>query len=108
MPLGPKKVGALKGYLSHYNYLEKMNRHTDLEARMLRQRGLTTNWRNCLWFLGLKPAAFFLYLYVYQRGYIDGMVGLLYDVLSVYYVFVKYAKCWKASSSAACEIKETG
>ncbi len=83
LPQGLKKVGTLKCFLAHYNYetihqyLDKMNRYTDLEASVLRKRGLAIGWKNVLWYLVLKPVVFFLFLFIYKRGYVDGLTGLI-------------------------------
>jgi hypothetical protein len=97
-------VGTLKGDLLHYTrrnlreHLEVMNRYTDISAKARFQAGK----RISLWRLGLAPPWTFLRSYVFQRGFQDGVAGLIIAYLAAYYVHVKDAKLielWRASKS---------
>ena len=50
--------------------------------------------------LFLKPAAEFLYNYVWKLGFLDGYPGLQYQILSAFYTYVKYAKAIELFSNS--------
>ncbi|OPZ23285.1 MAG: hypothetical protein BWZ01_03216 [Deltaproteobacteria bacterium ADurb.BinA179] len=43
----------------------------------------------------LRPPLRFLKEYVFKRGFLDGMPGLVIAISTMYYVFAKYAKLWE-------------
>ena len=89
---------CLKNRLLHYtydslkDYMERLNRYTTMEAGLLKPSGSG---------LTVKPAAVFLKLYFWERGFGDGPQGFLFSVLSAFYVFVKHAKSRELSRGAA-------
>ena len=86
--------GHLHGLLRHEScptledYFKKLVLYTDLEARMLYEKGKKPRF----WELFLKPPAHFLYFYFLKLGFLDGWRGLLYQTLSAYYLFIKIRK----------------
>ncbi len=86
--------GWLAGLLRHEScptlrqYFEKLPRYTDLEAETLFRKGR----KPALWELTLKPPAQFVYFYFLKLGFLDGWRGLVYQVLSSYYLFLKLRK----------------
>jgi glycosyltransferase involved in cell wall biosynthesis len=85
------KVGHLKNPIHHYTYdniagfVAKINRYTSLEAdRETRPAGI-------LRFLA-HPAKEFAKRYVYQKGFLDGRLGLLICGMHAAYVLLKLAK----------------
>jgi glycosyltransferase involved in cell wall biosynthesis len=104
--------GYLSGMLVHYNFskgisewIEKHNRYSQLEAlegmrlihqpsevrpgllsadRALRRRAL----KNLSFRLPWRPFLKFLYLYVWQRGWLDGRAGFTYCVLQSFYEYM--------------------
>ena len=104
--------GYLRGMLVHYNFskgisewIEKHNRYSQLEAlegmklihqpsevqpelfsadRSLRRRAL----KNLSFRLPWRPFLKFLYLYVWQRGWLDGRAGFTYCVLQSIYEYM--------------------
>ncbi|MGH7492141.1 MAG: glycosyltransferase family 2 protein [bacterium] len=91
------KAGQLQNHLLHYtdpnlaHYLEKFNRYTSLAAEELQRQGRKFHW----WDLLLRPPWFFLRMYVFKTGFLDGMAGFILARLSAAYVFAKYAKLWE-------------
>jgi glycosyltransferase involved in cell wall biosynthesis len=87
-------VGALASPLTHYGtstideYLGKLRRYTEIEARAMAQRGQ----RAGVVHLAVLPLASFVRGYVLRRGFLDGYVGFLVAALAAFYVFVKYAR----------------
>jgi hypothetical protein len=43
----------------------------------------------------LRPPIRFVKEYLFKRGFLDGMPGLVIAVSTMYYVFMKYAKLWE-------------
>lgn len=104
--------GYLRGMLVHYNFskgisewIEKHNRYSQLEAqegmklllqpleaqpglfsadRALRRRAL----KNLSFRLPWRPFMKFLYLYIGQRGFLDGRAGFTYCMLQSFYEYM--------------------
>ena len=91
-------TGCLKNRLLHYtydslkDYMERLNRYTTMEAGLLKPGGSGISW---------KPAAMFLKLYFWEKGFADGPQGFFFSVLSAFYVFMKHAKSWELSRRTA-------
>lgn len=90
------RVGRLRGKLLHVpqltlgEWIQKQNGYTTLQATYLRSTGVNARW----WNLVLSPAWRFLKYYVVQRGFLDGVPGLVHAALSAAFVCAKYAKLW--------------
>lgn len=91
------KIGRLTHHLLHYtdrhlrHYFEKFNRYTSLAAEGLHAQGQ----RFHLWDLLFRPPWFFLRMYIFKTGFLDGLQGFILACLSAAYVFTKYAKLWE-------------
>lgn len=89
-------VGFLKGKLEHFTYwnfkqiMEKYERYATWAAEDLRDKGIRAGYAH----LTLVPLWRFIRQYFIQRGFMDGIPGLLVCFTSMYYVFLKYAKLW--------------
>lgn len=88
-------VGTLQGDLHHITYqtldeyYRKFNLFSTLDAQeMLRRRGKKPSF----WAMMLRPGLEFGFYYFLKLGFLDGWKGFLYQILSSYYVFIKYAK----------------
>jgi len=88
-------------YRSIRDYVERMNRYTDLAARTLQEQGRP----NSLTRLMLSPPATFLKLYVLKRGFLDGIRGWVVSAGSAFYVLLKYAKLWELSRQGDPELE---
>lgn len=90
-------VIALRGDLLHYTYrdiadhLDRINRYTSVAAREM----LARRQRLPLFHMLFNPPLRFLRMYVFQRGFLDGLAGFIIAVLAAYYVFLKYVKLWE-------------
>lgn len=91
------KTRYLHNPLKHYtyrsitDYVERMQRYSDLAAMEIRKR----SGRAGLFSLTMKPAFTFLKMYFLRLGLLDGIRGLILAVLYGYYTFLKYAKTWE-------------
>jgi hypothetical protein len=90
------KVGILNGRLDHYTYwnfaqiMEKYERYATWAAEDLSEKGAKSGFFH----LTLFPLWRFIRQYFIQRGFLDGIPGLLVCGISMYYVFLKYGKLW--------------
>ena len=71
-------------------YFVKLNHYTTLAARQLYLSGRRFRLTDLL----ARPIFTFVKMYVFKRGFLDGMQGLILCTLSAAYVFTKYAKLW--------------
>jgi glycosyltransferase involved in cell wall biosynthesis len=87
-------VGRLESPIMHYStetvneYLAKLELYTDLEAHLLLKSGRKVPVRD----MALKPLLKFIKQYFLQGGFLDGVEGFMFYRLSMFYLFVKYAK----------------
>ncbi len=93
------ETGALNNDLLHYtdpnlyHYFAKFNTYTSLAAKDLLERGESFSTGDVLF----RPAFMFVKMFLFRRGFLDGMHGFLLALCSSAYVFVKYAKLWEIS-----------
>ncbi len=91
------KVGNLKHDLNHYtdpsigHYFTKFNSYTSLAAKELAANSRTASISDIL----LRPLFIFLKMYIFRRGFLDGLHGFVLAVFSSVYVFAKYTKLWE-------------
>ena len=85
------------GEILHYNYssvsefLQKMDRYTDLEASRLRENGRPFRWYKLLY----HPLKEVWLRVIVRRGYRDGVAGVIFSLLMGVYYLVAYAKLWE-------------
>jgi glycosyltransferase involved in cell wall biosynthesis len=90
------RVGKLKGKLDHFSYwnfgqiVKKHDMYATWAAEDLRDKGIKSSFLH----LTFLPFWRFFRQYVIQRGFLDGIPGLIVCTISMYYVFLKYAKLW--------------
>jgi len=95
------KVGKLKEKFDHFTYwtyfqiMKKYDMYTTWAAEDMRDKGVKPGFIN----LTFTPAWRFFRHYFLQRGFLDGKPGLIVSGLSMYYVFLKYAKLWKMTGT---------
>jgi glycosyltransferase involved in cell wall biosynthesis len=94
-------TGRLKAHLIHHcyptltEYVEHMNRYSDLTGQMLVNTSRAgSSWIWLVWNAFLNPAATFLYNYLFRFGILDGREGLLQHLNHSVYVHWKFAKAW--------------
>ncbi len=94
----------LKSALLHHSYptlsdyVDHMNRYSSLGAEMVvakDHRGFS------LFNIVIRPAATFVYNYIFRLGFLDGREGLLLHFYHAVYVSWKYAKAWELAREKA-------
>ena len=92
-------AGTLKGPLLHVTYqsldeyFAKFNHFSSLDARELQRQHKKSSWLGAL----VKPIIHFIYFYFFKLGFLDGRRGLMYQILSSLYVFVRDVKAMEYS-----------
>jgi len=87
------KVGKLNSRIYHYSYdtldeyFEKFNKYTTLIAKEKYKNGQ----RFHVWHFLRLPWEFVLRFFI-KLGFLDGIPGLVYSILSAWYAFVKHLK----------------
>ncbi len=88
------RIGHLETNLLHFTcdslseHLKTLDRYTTLSAGELVERRV----RIGLWRLILDPPWTFVKTYFFERGFLDGLEGLIIAYMAAFYTFVKYSK----------------
>lgn len=95
--IGP--TGKFRHSYIHYNHrsifqwIEKMNRYTEYDLNLaLKNRKIQPFWK-----ILVTPVFVFLKSYLWRRGFLCGLHGLLIALLLGYYAFIEKAKLWEAN-----------
>jgi len=92
------EVSHLSGDLIHLSYRDihdqvvRMERYAEVTARHKMREG-GGSWS--LLRMVFDPPLVFVRRYFLQRGFLDGVPGLVALVINAFYVFLKYAKLWE-------------
>ncbi|MDZ4278485.1 MAG: glycosyltransferase family 2 protein [Dehalococcoidia bacterium] len=88
------RLGRLRQPILHLSFstlgewIKKMDRQTDQEAFFAAQRGERASWTD----VALRPAYWFLRMYVARRGFLDRWEGFVHSLCTFTCVFFRYAK----------------
>ena len=91
------KVGMLEGDLKHYVFtdlrhnIDTNNSYSSIMAEDLYKKSKKFSYLK----LFFKPIGKFLEVYIYKRGFLDGMAGFIIAVGASYSMFLKFAKLWE-------------
>jgi glycosyltransferase involved in cell wall biosynthesis len=92
------KINYFKGDILHYPYdsvkqfVAKSDYYTDLRAKEMFEKGKKFGVLNLIF----NPCAMFLKMYVFKRGFLDGLTGFVLALLySCFYTLMKYVKLWE-------------
>ncbi len=78
-------------YDSIYQYIEKMNRYSNLAIVDVKRKKKIFWW----FYVTVAPFLTFFRMYISRRGFLDGWHGLMVCGLSAFHDFVKYGKLWE-------------
>jgi glycosyltransferase involved in cell wall biosynthesis len=91
------RVGRLRSRMQHYTYwtydqcLQKFHRYTTLQAEQWHAAGK----RPSYWQLLFRVPLRFLRSYVLNLGFLDGVCGLQWAVMTAFYSYLKQARLWE-------------
>lgn len=83
----------------HYNYqsvsqfIDRLNRYTDIQSRELIQKNINYSWINII----QKPTSEFVSQYFSRGGYKDGVHGLALSALQAFSELVVWLKVWQGN-----------
>lgn len=78
-------------YSSVWQYLERMNRYSSIQARELKKEKYQFAWQDLI----TKPLSEFLSRFFANRGFEDGLHGLALSLLQAFSFLVVYLKVWE-------------
>lgn len=78
-------------YVSLTQYLTRMIRYSEIQAKELKQDGYEFSWSDLI----TKPLGEFLSRYFANRGFEDGLHGLVLSILQALSFFVVYCRLWE-------------
>jgi len=90
------KTLVLKNPLTHYphqtvkEFLQEINYYTELRARELYKKKVSTSWVSIL----LYPKLKFFVNYFFKRGFLDGLPGLIFALMMSFHSFLVRGKLW--------------
>lgn len=91
------KIGVLKNYYMHTPYTDTAHqiRTIDRYATAFAEDLFQSRRRFHLFNLLTRPIYRFFRDYIFKRGFLDGIPGLIIAASTMYYVFMKQAKLWE-------------
>ena len=87
-------------YQTVFQYVNRLNRYTDIEARDLQSAGIKFHWVDVV----EKPLREFLSRFFANRGFDDGLHGLALSFLQSFSFLVVYLKLWELQKFTEEEI----
>ncbi len=91
------RIVTLSEPLLHYSFndladqVERNNRYSSLGATVLKKNGRVFSFPRMMG----KTVSKFFETYLFKRGFLDGLPGLIIAVSAAYSVFLKWAKLWE-------------
>jgi len=76
-------------------YLKRSDRYTDLTAKDLEEKKVSTNIINFLHYSFTKPLYYFLKLYILHKGFMDGVRGFVWSFYSAAHFPIAYFKYYQ-------------
>lgn len=91
-------------YESIFQYLERLNRYTDIQSEELKKKGYLFHWQDLI----VKPANEFFSRFFAAEGYKDGLHGLVLALLQAFSELIVYLKLWEKGGFAEANISGLG
>ena len=88
-------------YVSIHQYIQKLNNYTDIEAENLSSQGYSFNWLDAIRF----PVNDFVKTFFLQKGFKDGINGLVLSMFQAFYMGIVFAKLWEREGFKEVESK---
>jgi len=89
-------IGKLINPILHFphqtlgEFLKEINFYTDIRAKELRDK----NAKTFFWSILLYPLGKFVVNYIFKRGFMDGMQGLVFAIVMSFHSFLVRGKLW--------------
>lgn len=102
LKLQPEEKWAIihNNYQGVSQFIERMNRYSDIQASQLQEEGYKFAWKDLL----QKPLNEFLSRFFANKGYLDGLHGLALSLLQAFSFLVVYIKVWEMNKFKEQEI----
>lgn len=100
------RVGWAEGHLEHYSnptfaeYLRKFNTYTSFSAQQLYAAGTRATFSLGVRYFVVKPLKTFISLYLRHKGFLDGVPGLVFALMSSLHHPVVVLKLWELEEIA--------
>jgi glycosyltransferase involved in cell wall biosynthesis len=97
----------LKNPYRHYTYkdisdqIQTIDKYSEISAHDMKNDGKSFSFLKLLF----NPPFRFIKEYIFKRGFMDGLAGLIIAVSTMFYVFIKYAKLWELERKCGWEEK---
>lgn len=88
-------------YQSVSQFLERMLRYTKIQADEIEKEGYKFNWIDLI----RKPVSEFLGRFFANKGFTDGLHGLVLSLLQAFYFFIVYIRLWEKENFKEENIK---
>jgi glycosyltransferase involved in cell wall biosynthesis len=95
------KIEWADGHLIHYanptfsDYLRKWNTYTSFKAKQLFDEKIRVSFFTALKHIVWLPASTFFLLYIRHKGFMDGVAGFVFSVMSGLHHAMAYLKLWE-------------
>lgn len=95
------EIGLADGHLMHYanptfaDYLRKFNTYTQFKAQQLSDEKLKITPISAFEYIIIKPLKTFLQLFVRHKGFVDGVPGFVFAIMSGMHHLVAYLMLWE-------------
>ncbi|GIK83888.1 MAG: glycosyl transferase [Patescibacteria group bacterium] len=95
------EIGWAEGHLIHFanptfaDYLRKFGTYTSFKAHQLEKDGIQINPVTTLEYIGIKPLKTFLQIFIRHKGFVDGVPGFVFAVMSGLHHAVAYLQLWE-------------
>jgi glycosyltransferase involved in cell wall biosynthesis len=92
-----ENIGTLDAHLNHYPFedladqVQTNNKYSTIGAETMLKSGKKVYF----WHLVIKPWVKFVELYIFKKGFRDGVPGLIVAVGGAYSYFLRFAKMWE-------------
>jgi len=89
-------IGNLVNPIFHFphknltEFLKKINFYTDIRAKELREKNI----RSSFWAILLYPSGKFIVNYIFKKGFMDGIHGLIFAIIMSFHSFLVRGKLW--------------
>ena len=94
-------IGTAEGHLIHYSnptfkeYLRKFNTYTSFTAEKDYSEGTRPGFLTALNYIFKRPLHTFFSIYLRHRGYVDGVPGFVFALMSALHFPIAYLKLWE-------------